>query len=116
MMTFSKTHVNENRGTRTYQSAEGVTLYLPKSAGDQPDSFSVDGLNAPTAKEPTKAKLTPEERKAEAAKRRAENASLTPAQRAAKKLADAQARVERAQKAANAAEEKAKALETPAAQ
>ena len=107
-MTFNRTHYNAKRGTSTYRSEEGVTLYLPKSVGEHPESFTAEGLTAPAPKA-AKVKLTPEQRKAAAAEARALNASLTPAQKAAKKLADAQARVERAQKAANKAEEAAKA-------
>jgi hypothetical protein len=78
-MIFKKTHV-ASRGTATYTSAEGLTLYAPKSVGEQPDALEVGGLSAPAPKA-AKPKPSPEERKAAAAERRAANAKLTPAQK-----------------------------------
>jgi len=105
-MTFTKTHT-ANRGTSTYKSAEGLVLYVPKSAGEHPESIEVTGLTAPAAKAP-KATLTPEqkaaretERKAKAAEERARVAGLTPAQKKEEK--------------ARKLRERLAALETPAA-
>jgi hypothetical protein len=100
-MTFTKTH-DAKRGTSTYKSAEGLTLYVPKSAGERPATIEVTGLTAPPARA-AKAKTTPEERKARAAERKAANAGLTPAQKAQKRLDAAQAALAKAQKAGAAA-------------
>ena len=80
-MRFQKTH-SAKRGTSTYKSDEGLVIYLPKSAGDHPAELEVEGLTAPAAKV-AKVKMTPEERKAAAAEKRAKNAGLTPAQKLA---------------------------------
>jgi len=106
-MIFKRTHV-ANRGTATYKSDEGLVIYAPKSVGDQPVEILVEGLTAPEKSAAAgRAKLTPEQkaenkrqRDAEAAERKARNAGLTPAQRAAE-------RVQRLEQATAAAKAKA---------
>ena len=99
-MIFTKTHTADKRGTSTYTCEEaGLTLYVPKSVAVHPDQISVDGLAASPAKAP-KAKLTDEEKKARAAAAKAERDAMTPAQRAQKKLDEANDRLAKAREAA----------------
>lgn len=91
-MEFKRTHTAANRGTSTYASAEGLTIYLPKSVGVHPESIVVEGLTAPTKPEP-KPKLSKEERKAA-------REAMTPEQRIAAAQEQARKAKERADKLA----------------
>lgn len=81
-MVFTKTH-SANRGTSTYTSEDGRTLYLPKSVGEHPEQITVEGLGAAPVKASTaKPKESKEDRKARLA-------AETPEQKAARRKQEA---------------------------
>jgi hypothetical protein len=111
MATFSKVHT-ASRGTATYRSPEGLTINVPKSVGDQPETLEVNGLTAPVGKVkvPGALKQTPEERKAAAAAEKARFAALTPEQKNQELRNKAAKRREAAAAALRKAEERASKL------
>lgn len=88
MVTVFKRVHTANRGTSTYK-AEGypgvILLAKPAFNGAHPDELSVNDVPDAVAKESTRTKVSPEERKAKAAEERARLAGLTPKQRADEK-------------------------------
>jgi len=97
-VTFTKVHT-ANRGYSTYR-ADGfpgvILLAKPAFNGAHPDSITVGEVPDPTEKV-SKAKMTPEERKAKQAEERARLAGLTPKQRAEEKAAKLRAKLAEAE-------------------
>jgi len=94
MVTFNKVHT-ANRGTSTYK-AEGypgvILLAKPAFNGVHPEYIQVEDVPEPTEKA-SRAKQTPEERKAKAAQEKARLAGLTPDQRKEEKAAKLRAKL-----------------------
>lgn len=115
-MMFTKTH-SAKRGTSTYKSDEGLTIYVPKSAGEHPEMIEIDGLTVPVKSATSRVvgpKASKEERVAAATAEKARFAGLSPEQKAQEMRDKANAKREAAAKALAAAEERLRKISAAA--